>query len=388
MAKGSDSILKQLSLFRRGARDIREIILANLAMISEIPSPTFDESARVAFFQQRLSECGLSNCSIDEAGNAVGLMPGERDNNILLVSHADTLFPKSVDHTVTLNPKTVRGPGVADNGLGLAALASMPSLLAHLGIHLESTLGIMATSQSLGRGNLRGLSFFLKNRPLPIRAALCVEGAPLGRLSFSSIGMMRGEIRVVVPDEYDWTRFGQRNAIFALNEVINLINAIRVPRRPRTNIIIGSVRAGASYDTMPTTASLLLEIRSEAAGMVREILQSIRDIAEEVTTRTGANVTVDIFARRRPGGIPFAHPLAKQSRAIMRRLKVKPRIVPSMSELAAFIQYGIPAVTIGLTEAEHIGEPDETIQIEPVFTGMAQLLALMLAIDGGLCDED
>lgn len=388
MAKRHSHILKQLPRFRRGAKEIREVILANLAMISEIPAPTFGEQRRVEFFQQRLSECGLLNCSTDEAGNGIGLVPGEKDNNILLVSHADTLFPGSVDHTVTLNPKTVSGPGVADNALGLAALVSMPSLLSHLGLQLNSTLYLMATTQSLGRGDLRGLNFFLKNRTMPIRAGVCVEGAPLGRLSFSSIGMLRGEIRVVVPDEYDWTRFGQRNAIFALNELINAINGIRLPRRPRTNIVIGSVQAGASYDTMPTSASLLLEIRSESAGMVDEIRRSIRDIAEEVTTRTGAHVSVDLFARRKPGGIPFGHPLASQCRSIMRALKIKPRILPSLSELAAFIEHGVPAVTLGLTEAERIGESGETMQIEPLFTGMAQLLALIVAVDEGCCNDD
>jgi hypothetical protein len=29
----------------------------------------------------------------------------------------------------------------------------------------------------------------------------------------------------------------------------------------------------------------------------------------------------------------------------------------------------------------------ETVQIEPMFTGMAQLVAVLLAMDGGFCDE-
>jgi hypothetical protein len=67
---------------------------------------------------------------------------------------------------------------------------------------------------------------------------------------------------------------------------------------------------------------------------------------------------------------------------------VQPRIYPSVSELAAFINKKIPAITIGITTGEQLNELNESIKIEPTSKGMAQLLGILKAIDEGLCDDD
>ena len=61
----------------------------------------------------------------------------------------------------------------------------------------------------------------------------------------------------------------------------------------------------------------------------------------------------------------------------------QPAIGPSYGDLAALIAHQIPAVTIGMTEAENLNEPDESVMIDPIFTGVAQLLALIRDIDNG-----
>ena len=170
--------------------------------------------------------------------------------------------------------------------------------------------------------------------------------------------------------------------------MINALNEIRLPRSPRTSIVLGSVEGGQSYNAIARLAVLRFEIRSEAAAMVREVSRHIRDIATEISSKSGARVTLDAFARRRPGGVPFGHPLPTQARSIQRALKVAPRISPSTSELSAFIERKIPAVTIGLTTGDRMDEPEETISIEKIFVGVAQLIGILLAIDGGYCDED
>ena len=63
-----------------------------------------------------------------------------------------------------------------------------------------------------------------------------------------------------------------------------------------------------------------------------------------------------------------------------------PRLSPSTSELSAFIDHRVPAVTVGLTSGEALGQPNETVRIAPIYTGLAQLLGIMLAMDGGYCE--
>lgn len=388
MDNGFQQLLTELPEYEKKLVELSEIVLANLVMISEIPAPTFNEQRRVEFILNRLTEYGLHNTSTDEVGNGLGVLPGSRgDKNILIVAHLDTNIEKAIDHTITLQTNKVIGPGVADNGLGLAVMTSLPVILEYLDIKLESNLFVMGSSRSLGRGDIEGLRFFLANSNVPISAGVCLEGVKLGRISYSSIGMMRCEISYSVPEEYDWTQFGAVGSIVVINEVINRILEIPVPRRPRTNIMLGSIRGGTSFDKMATNAVLRFEIRSESADMVFSLRDQIEHIVTEVSSNTGAEISFDVFAQRRPGGIPFTHPLAKNTTEILRTLDIKPRISPSTSELSAFIDRKIPALTIGITNGENIALPGESVYIEQIYKGICQLLGIILAVDRGYCDE-
>ena len=386
--KSVDKIIKDLPAIREVCVSLRETLLANLVMLAEIPAPTFQESARIDFLLQRFSECGLNNTSTDECGNGVGVLPGKnRERNILLHAHADTVFSERRDHTVSVHADKMRGPGIADNSLGLAVLATLPTLLEKLDIELDAGLVLMGGAQSLGRGDLAGIRFFLENNKLPLSAGICVEGVQLGRLSFASAGMLRGEISCHVPEEYDWIRRGTTGAILVLNEVVNGILGIALPRKPKTSIVLGSIEAGEGFNIIPTEGRLCFEVRSESADIVQRIAGELEDIVEDVVSQTGAEVELDVIARREPAGLPIGHPLVKQTREIMSSLGLRPHITPSISELSALIAHGLPAVTLGVTQGDRLHEMRETVQIESMFTGIAQLVAVLLAVDGGFCNE-
>ena len=389
IADSFEDILAVLPVIREASQSAREILLANLVMIGEIPSPTFEEFRRVEFIQNRFMEAGLHNSSADEMGNALGILPGSTgEQNILVVAHVDTVHAATIDHTITLQPQAAIGPGVGDNALGVAVVVTLPILLELLNIELQSNLVLMGTSRSLGRGDLEGLRFFLSNSEIPISVGIGIEGFPLGRLSYSSIGMYRGEIICSVPEEYDWTRFGATGAIVTMNEVINRIQEIRLPRRPRSTIVLGSIIGGKAYSTIATDAVLRFEIRTESEGVGEEICHEMEAIISEVSSQTGADISLDVFARRRPGGITYQHPLARAARRIMGSLDIQPRKSPSTSELSAFISHQIPAITIGITYGEHQNTPEEVVAIEPIFTGLAQLIGILLAVDRGFCSAN
>jgi acetylornithine deacetylase/succinyl-diaminopimelate desuccinylase-like protein len=386
---GFPQILHSLDAYQERIRELSEIILTNLVMVAEIPAPTFAEQRRMQFLLERFNEYQLLNCSTDEVGNALAILPGtDGDRNILVAAHMDTVFPETEDHTVLIQPGSVTGRGIGDNSMGVAAVASLPIILEQLGINLKSNVILMGSARSLGRGDIEGMRFFLDNKELPISSGILVEGVKLGRLSYASIGMIRGEIIYQVPEEYDWTRFGAGGAIVNMNDVINRILEIPLPRRPRTTIVLNSVESGASFNTIPTQASLQFEIRSESGELVQELGDQIGDITAEVSSQTGADVVFHVLSRRQPGGLKFSHPLADHARNILKQLGITSRITPSTSELSAFIDQGIPAVTVGITDGDHLNEENERLDIQPIEKGLAQLLGLLLALDGGCCDND
>ncbi|QBG46918.1 M20/M25/M40 family metallo-hydrolase [Verrucomicrobia bacterium S94] len=383
-----DEILELLPALPDKLRGIQETLIANLIMLSEIPSPTFEEEARVKLLLQRMLESELDNISTDEAGNGVGIIPGkDPSRNILLVAHADSVYSEKVDHAISVLAEEIVGPGIADNSLGMAVLATLPNILEMLGIQLNANLVLLSSTKGLGSGNLDGLRFFMDNNKIPFEAGICIEGEKLGRLSYTAEGMFRGHITCSIPEELDWQRVGQNSAIIALNEVINRILEIPIPKRPRTSIVLGAIRGGKSYNVMATHSSLRFEVRSEDAEMVQTIRERIEDIIAHASSPYNAEFKFDIVSSREPGGIDVSHPLVKSCRMVMEKLGVQPTIRPSMSEVSELIARGLPAVTLGITEASNLHDLNETIRIKPIYTGLAQLLAVLLAIDGGFCNE-
>ncbi len=384
-----ESLLDESTGLRERIASFKEVLLANLVMVGEIPAPTWQEENRIRFLTDRFRECGLDQISTDELNNAVAVLPGtEGTSNILVGAHVDTVFTSAVDHTVRIDPKTASGPGVADNSLGLAAIASMPDLLSGLGVQLKSNLVLMGSTRSLGRGNLEGIRFFLENTTIdPIRAATLIEGVHLGRLSYNSLGALRAEIHCKIPEDYNWSEFGASGAIAVLNDVITGIQRLPIPKRPRTSVVLGSINAGNAYNTVAMRGSLQLELRSEDTEMVSVIGQRISDIVEETASITQTSVWMEDIARRAPGGISFTHPLTRCARDVMERLEITPVVAPSSGELSALIDAGIPGITLGLTRGSNVHTIQEAIEIEPMFSGLTQLITILQAIDAGLCDE-
>lgn len=384
-----DQIVEELPRFEEAVASMQDILLANLALLGEIPSPTFQEEQRAVMLNQRFSECGLQNCSYDEKGNCLAILPGAKgEDHILVNAHLDTVFTPDVVPNVMFQAKTATGMGLADNSLGLAVLASLPTLLEALDIQLDSNLLFMGDARSLGRGNLEGIRFFLDNNTLPLKAGICLEGAPANRLNFSSVDMFRGEITVEISEHHEWTKFGLANAIVILNEVINRILEIPIPRRPLTSIMLGEVEGGRAFNQIPAKARLRFEAKSEAPGKANEIGNIINDICLEIASKSGAAVCLEHVATRNCGGLTFNHALPRAVRKMHNTLGIETDAFPSISEVAAFFYREIPAVTIGMTNARHVNTEKETLDLAPIPKGVATLIALLLAIDGGICDED
>lgn len=369
---------------------MRERLVANLVMIAQIPAPTGAEAARVRFLLDRFAEAGLSDATADDAGNAVGRVVGARgDRTILLASHLDTIFPASQSHDVMVEADRVVGPGVGDNALGAAIVSLMPTVLDHLGIKLESDLILLGSTRSLGRGNHAGVRFFLDHVPEKVDLGICVEGIQLGRVNFFSIGTARADVTCGIrqPSEPSGS-YGSESALVVLNHIINRILGISTPSRPYTRIKMGRMRAGLYYDVEPDHAELGLEIVSHSDEMIDQICGQINDIVAEMSARHAVDAHFDVFFCTRAGGISFAHPLVKSVLEVMDQLGIEPDQGHSPSELSELIARNIPAVTLGITHGtkSRKAAPDNVL-IDPILTGVAQLVGVILAMDGGACDE-
>ena len=88
--------------------------------MARIPAPPFGESARGEWLAERFREVGLDDVRIDDVGNVFGIHPGFGKRYVTLSAHIDTVFPASTPLNIRQQGSRIYGPGVSDNGAGLA----------------------------------------------------------------------------------------------------------------------------------------------------------------------------------------------------------------------------------------------------------------------------
>jgi acetylornithine deacetylase/succinyl-diaminopimelate desuccinylase-like protein len=381
--------LKNITSYVEGIRRIRETIIANIVFLGQIPAPTFQEKSRAIKFMDRLVENQVDECTTDGYQNPIGIIRGKKSDlpPIMLVAHLDTMFARDVDHNYTITENAIRGPGVLDNTVGVAVLASLPAVLKHLEVSFDSDIILAGVIQSLGKGNLRGMRHLVKTWPTPIRGAICVEGVELGRLCYYSEGMIRCDITCSISEEKGVEYRFKPNAILVLHELINQIMAIRLPQKPRSRVIIGKIKGGQKHGIIAYEATLGLEIQSDTDRMVKTIFEDIKDMVTGISHEFGVRLKLETISNATASRLRYNHPLVKAAGQVMEALGIQTVGEPSESELSLLLSKRIPAVTLGLTRGENYHLPESQMEIEPMFTGIAQVIGVLQAIDSGVCDE-
>src|ERR1700740_3079177 len=97
--------------------------------MARIPAPPFGESARGAWLAERFREVGLDDVRIDDVGNVFGIHPGFGRRYSPLSAHIDPVFPANTPLNIRQQGSRIFGPGVSDNGAGVAALLAIAALL-------------------------------------------------------------------------------------------------------------------------------------------------------------------------------------------------------------------------------------------------------------------
>ena len=386
--KTLDEILGEVQKHLPDLALFKEVLIANAVMIGEIPAPTGGEKQRIQFMLDRFTEEGLQSISLDEAGNAMAMIPGKnKERTTLVLAHADTPIPASVNHALTVDQDKITGPGIADNGIGLATIASLPIILDKLNIELEQNLILLAAKSSLGEGDLSGLRFFLENNQIPIQTALCLEGDRLGRLTYRALGTLRGEISVHIPKDCDYASRMATGAVDYLSQIACKINEIDVPEQPKTSIVLGSINSGSGFTRIPRSGILRFEVNSEELEQVDRIQELIETIVRNKSNTSNCEAKLNIIGKRNPGGLDETHPLVQTQKAILKASDIESFTVPSSGDLSALVDHKVPALTVGLTFGENFQEKNESVRIEPLFQGIAQVVSLLQAIDSNLCHE-
>lgn len=388
-----NDFLKELPDLVEEIKSLKDIIITNIVLIGQTPAPTFKEKRRANVFMERLAEFQVDECTTDGYRNPIGIIRGKSSGTkppIFVLAHLDTFY-QSYDKDLVFNyiikQDAITGPGILDNSVGVGVMASLPIIFKELNLQFESDIVLAGVIQSIGKGNLRGVRHLLKTWPTPIRGGICIEGIELGRLNYYSDGMIRGEIECSISKQKGIFHKFTPNAILILNEVINEILNLRLSQRPRSRIVIGKISGGANHGKIAYDGTLGFEIRSDSYKMVKKIYSDIKDIVEGIGHENEVDLNLKTISNLRSARLKFNHPLVKSAAAVLENLGIKPISKSTESALSIFLSHKIPTLTLGITHGMNYYMDNATMEIEPMFKGIAQIIGVLKAIDSGVCDE-
>jgi acetylornithine deacetylase/succinyl-diaminopimelate desuccinylase-like protein len=352
--------------------------------ILHIPAPPFGEQARAAWFLERFHQLGLANAHLDAAGNALAELPAApseqtappksgfdpRPSNpephthpvILLSAHLDTVFPSTTLTEPTELDTRILAPGSCDNAAGLSALLGIAAALRHADLAPAVPILFAANVGEEGEGDLRGMRYLFTKSPYAnlIAAAIALEGGGSSAVITRALASRRFRVTVTGPGGHSWIDAGTPNPILVLARALLALESLDLPHsKPRTTLNIGQISGGTSINSIPDSATALLDLRSTDATQLYQVELALRQTLDQWVVHPPTSALCDQAAYKplnlaietigdRPGGVlPEDSPLLATLRAVDRHLNLRTEPGIGSTDANIPLSLGIPAIAIG-----------------------------------------
>jgi tripeptide aminopeptidase len=245
---------------------------------ARIAAPPFGESARGAWLADRFREIGLSEVTIDSVGNVFGVHAGYGSRYVALSAHIDTVFPATTPLNIRQQGSKLYGPGVSDNGAGIAAMLAIAEAVQAARIPHALPFVFIGNVGEEGEGDLRGMRhvFATPRWSDSIAYSVVVDGAGSDTIVAEALGSRRFEVIVRGPGGHSWSDFGSPNPIIVLSRAIEEFSRTPVPSSPKTTFNVGVIRGGTSVNSIPESVSMRVDLRSTSMAEIDRLEESLR----------------------------------------------------------------------------------------------------------------
>jgi tripeptide aminopeptidase len=341
-----------LQWFTREKQWINEMHL----QICRVPAPTFMEQERAAWFLEQFKAAGW-DASIDRAGN---VLAADGDGPyVALTAHLDTVMAPRGKDDITVEPDgRFRGPGVSDNGAGLAALLAVARLWKTCRDLPETPTGLLLVANvgEEGEGNLLGMRHLCKQSPLArkLEALVVVDGANIDHITTRALGSRRFEVSFTGAGGHSWSDYGAGNPLHALCRAVTLFSDTRLDGTPKSSINVGLIDGGSGVNAIAQAARAKVDIRSESNQKLDELVECLSaavDRAREAENQraTGPRVSARLkeIGSRPAAALPEDAPILQHLRAVDAHLGIRSHLDTSSTDANIPLSLGIPALAIG-----------------------------------------
>ncbi len=351
------AIREALQFFAREKQRITEQQL----QICRVPAPTFFEQKRAEWVLGQFKALGAV-ARIDRGGNVIAHPAENREGPyVALTAHLDTvLAPRNIEE-VSIDPDgRLHGPGVSDNGAGLAALLAIARVIPMLDgfEELFHRLVFIANVGEEGEGNLSGMRYLCRQSSTgaKIRAFLILDGPNTDHITSQALASRRFDVTITGPGGHSWSDYGLANPVHALARAITLFSEQRLPGNgsPRSSYNFGIIEGGSSINSIPSQARTKVDIRSESAAKLEEISALLTTCVEkalefENDRAIGGKVNAKIKEiGSRPGGrLADDAPILQYVRAVDAHLGIRSHLDCASTDANIPLSIGLPAISIG-----------------------------------------
>lgn len=343
--------------------------------ITEVPSPTGDERKRAEFVASLWKELGY-DAEIDDISNVYIRRGNKGGKAVMLLAHIDTVFPAGTEIKVRRDDEWMYGPGIGDNASNVASMLTTIQILDELGIETDSDIIAVADVGEEGLGNLRGARQAVERFRDELGVVLVLDGR-LGRVTMSGVGSVRWRVTVNGPGGHSFGAFGLPSAIHGLCRIGVAIADLKVPEKPKTTYNVGVIEGGTTVNSIAARASAIIDMRSADAGELEKLVAQVREI---VGTKAGEGLEteIELLGERPAGAQKETDPLIAKAGDALRWVGYDPTFESSSTDMNIPISFGIPAVCVGVSEAERGHTVHEAIRVAPFEKGLAVALRLTI----------
>lgn len=360
--------------------------------LTGIEAPTFQEQTRGKVYQEKLMELDIQDVQVDQVGNVFGVRKGSGNGpSLAICAHLDTVFPAGTDVEAKWKDGKVYAPGIADDGRGLAVVLGIARVLKYAGIQTIGDVIIGATVGEEGLGDLRGVKHLFNSRD-DIDGFISIEPGSPDRITYLGTGSKRYAVTYKGPGGHSFGSFGTVNPIHALGKAISKIAVLETETDPKTTYNVGMISGGTSVNTISETASMIIDLRSNAQDeltkLEEQVIQIIHEAAKEENAFRGKQdeVTVELeLVGNRPAGTQQQDAIIVQTAmAATEAIGLTPILdAASSTDSNVPIHLGIPAVTLGGGgKAGGFHTLNEYFDPEDAFIGVQKILLTVLALVG------
>jgi tripeptide aminopeptidase len=337
-----------------GARDGE--ILETQVEIARIPAPTGSEGERGRWVATRFGEMGLV-ATVDAAGNVIARTQGAyAAAPVVVCAHLDTVFPADTALDLRRDGNRVIGPGICDNGRGLAVMLAVARIVAGCRAAFARAVEFVATTGEEGAGDLRGAKHYFAESAPPF-AVIALDGAGDERIVNTALGSRRFRATLHGPGGHSWAAFGAPNPVHAAARAATALASLRLAGgAARSSLTVSRIGGGLAINAIPENAWLEVDARSTSDAMLerleREVRAAVASAASEENQRRSPGASamtcrVERIGDRPSGQTPADRALVVAALEATRLVGRVPELAIASTDANAAIAVGAPAIAIG-----------------------------------------